>query len=140
MRLTLIAVLLAAAACAPAINDTSEPATPPAAPPAAPSPLATPTMPKLSTGEHRVTYKVGGSASKALITYATPGGQEQKNGASVPWRRSFKAKDFSVLSLSAQNKGGGTISCEIDVDGKVKKRSSSSGAYAVVMCTASLGF
>lgn len=97
-------------------------------------------MPKLSTGEHRITYKVGGTATKALITYTIPSGQEQQNGARVPWKRSFKAKDYSVLSLSAQNKGTGTISCEIDVDGKVKKKSTSSGAYAVVTCTASLGF
>lgn len=140
MRLTppALAVLLLMG-CAPA-NNSPEPATPPAAPPAVTSPLATPTMPKLTTGQHQIVYKVGGTATKALITYVTPSGQEQQNGAPVPWRKAFKAKDFSVLTVSAQNKGSGTVTCEIDVDGKAKKKSTSSGAYAVVTCTASLGF
>jgi hypothetical protein len=132
MRLTPPALtVLLLAGCAPATNDPD---------PAAPSPLATPTMPKLTAGQHQITYKVGGTATKALITYATPAGQEQQNGASVPWRKAFKAPDFSVLTVSAQNKGTGTVTCEIDVDGKTKKKSTSSGAYAVVTCTTPLGF
>jgi hypothetical protein len=97
-------------------------------------------MSKLTAGTHHVTYKVSGSATRALITYATPGGQAQQNGAAVPWRKAFTAKDYTVLTVSAQNKGGGTIRCEIDVDGKAKNKQSSSGAYAVVTCTAPLGY
>lgn len=145
MRLTpIVAALLAAAACAPVDNTDPNLATPPpAAPAASAAPAPAPTKaakPKLPAGTHQIVYKVAGSASKAMVTYSTPSGQEQQNGARLPWRRSFKAKDFSVLSVTAQNSGSGTITCEIDVDGKRVKASKSSGAYAVVSCDASLGF
>lgn len=140
MRLTPIAVaaLLAAAACAPVNNTDPNLATPPAAP--GPSTAKAKGKPKLPDGTHQIVYRIGGTATKAMVTYSTPSGQEQQNGASVPWRRSMKAKDFSVLSVTAQNGGSGTITCEIDVDGKRVKASKSSGAYAVVSCDASLGF
>ena len=134
--ITAAVILSAAGACAPADGADPNLATPP---PASHS-SSKPSKSKLPKGMHAVTYKIGGSASRALVTYSTPSGQEQQNGAHVPWKRSMKAKDFDVLAVSAQNSGSGTITCEIDVDGKVVKRSKSSGAYAVVSCDASLGF
>lgn len=79
---------------------------------------------------------------KALVTYSTPSGQEQQNGARVPWHRTFKVKknSFDVLTVSAQNSGGGTITCEIYVDGKKVKAAKSSGAYAIASCDHPLGF
>lgn len=89
-----------------------------------------------------VTYKISGTAIKAMVTYSTPSGQEQQNGASVPWHKTFKVKKdtFDVLTVSAQNSGSGTITCEIDVDGVKVKAAKSSGSYAIASCDHSLGF
>ncbi|WP_329239959.1 MmpS family protein [Actinoallomurus sp. NBC_01490] len=89
-----------------------------------------------------LTYRIGGSATRASITYSTPSGQEQQNGARVPWKKSFKIKKdtFDVLTVTAQNSGSGTITCEIDVDGVKVKAAKSSGAYAIASCDHTLGF
>lgn len=140
MRTIIIGAIaaLALAGCAPADN-TADPniAAPPAA--ATSSPAA---KPKPMSTTRVVTYRIGGSANTALITYSTPSGQEQNNGAHVPWHKTFKVKkgSFAVLVVSAQNHGGGTITCEIDVDGVKVKASKSSGAYAIASCDHSLGF
>ncbi len=102
--------------------------------------------PSPSTGQslqpttRTVTYKIGGSADSTSITYSTPSGQEQANGAGVPWRKSFKARERGFdrsLFVAAQNQGGGgTITCEIDVDGVKVKSARSTGAYATATCQA----
>jgi hypothetical protein len=134
------AATLLLAGCAP-VDNTADPniaAPPPAA--ATGTTSAAPTA-KPSSTTRTVTYKIGGTATQALITYATPSGQEQQNGARVPWHKTFKVKkgSFAVLVVSAQNKGGGTITCEIDVDGKQVKAAKSSGAYAIASCDHPLG-
>jgi hypothetical protein len=91
-------------------------------------------------GLHAVTYEIGGSAAKGLITYSTPSGQEQQNGARVPWTKTFKAKGGELLGVSAQNGGGGSVTCSITVDGKVIKRGKSTGEYAIVSCDGMIGF
>lgn len=90
-------------------------------------------------GLHTVVYEVDGSGT-ALVTYSTPSGQEQDNGADLPWTKKFKAKGGEFLSVSAQNKGGGTITCTITVDGKTIKRARSKGAYAIASCDGMIGF
>lgn len=153
---SIIALVTAAAAltaCAPVgPGGDSNLATPPppapgtAVPADSPTATATPepltTEPLLPAPDHQITYRIGGSATKALITYSTPSGQEQQNGAHVPWKHRFKVKDGDFVSLivSAQNSGGGTITCEIDVDGKKVKAAKSSGAYAIASCDYPLGF
>ncbi len=95
---------------------------------------------KPADGAHAVVYTVGGTARKGSITYMTPSGQEQRNGVKVPWHTKLRANDGTLLGVTAQNSGGGTITCEISVDGKLLKRGRSSGAYAVVTCDAMVGF
>lgn len=136
--ITAAALVLIATGCAPVDNsaDPNLSATPPAA---GESPTA---KAKPKSNLRTITYRISGTATKALITYSTPSGQEQQNGARVPWKRSFKVKKdtFDVLTVSAQNSGGGTITCEIDVDGVKVKAAKSSGAYAIASCDHSLGF
>ena len=84
-------------------------------------------------------YKVTGPSS-AMVTYSTPSGQEQDSSADLPWTKKFKAKGGEFLSVSAQNKGGGTITCTITVDGKTIKRARSKGAYAIASCDGMIGF
>ena len=99
------------------------------------------TKPKPKT-TRTITYRIAGTASSAMITYTTPSGEEQQNGAHVPWHKTFKVKkdSFDFLTVSAQNSGGGTITCEIDVDGVKVKAARSSGQFAITSCDHTLGF
>ncbi|MCO6007080.1 MmpS family protein [Actinoallomurus purpureus] len=76
------------------------------------------------------------------MTYSTASGQEQQQGAHLPWTKSFKVRrgEFAVVDISAQNQGSGTVTCEIDVDGQKMKAAKSSGQYALVSCDHTLGF
>ncbi|WP_433181656.1 MmpS family transport accessory protein [Actinoallomurus sp. CA-150999] len=134
-----LAVLVLAGCKAP---DDSDPnlATPPAAGGSAPAQPTKVAKPKSDT--RVITYRVGGSADSADVTYSTASGQEQQQGASLPWTKSFKVKRdaFTMVDISAQNQGSGTVTCEIDVDGVKVKAAKSSGQYAVVSCDHSLGF
>ncbi|MFB9831815.1 MmpS family transport accessory protein [Actinoallomurus acaciae] len=139
MRAIIIAAAAAAAialtGCVPVENS----ADPNIATPAASGAGTAKAKPKTTRA---ITYRIGGSATRALITYTTPSGEEQQNGAHVPWHKAFKVKKdaFDVLTVSAQNSGGGTITCEIDVDGIRVKAAKSSGAYAIASCDHTLGF
>ncbi len=102
----------------------------------APRPAATPTPSPSPAPTHTVTYKIGGTAERADLTYSTPSGQEQRD-ASVPWRRSFKdvrEDTFDFFSIAAQNQGRGTITCEIYVDGVKVKAAESIGEFKTATC------
>lgn len=88
----------------------------------------------------QVTYKISGDASSALITWSDDGTNiEQASGAGVPWSKTLTipASDYRFLSVSAQNDGGGSITCSILVAGKVVDTHTSTGDYAIAMCSAS---
>lgn len=84
-----------------------------------------------------VTYDVTGP-STADITYLTGDlGTEQAVGADLPWSKTIAVDaDAAVLSVTAQNNGSGSITCSITRDGVVLSTHTSTGAYAVVTCTA----
>jgi hypothetical protein len=77
-------------------------------------------------------------AKKADITYGLDADQSQDNGARVPWKKELTSTEtMTIVVVLAQNKGSGTISCKITLDGVVVKENSSKGEYAVVTCEAS---
>lgn len=84
-------------------------------------------------GPSSVVYQVGGSASKASVTYTTPDGDiEQVSGASLPWSRSFSAHSGDFLSLSAQNDGAtGCVQVKILKKEAVLKDAQSCGAFVI---------
>lgn len=84
------------------------------------------------------TYKVTGR-NAASITYSSEdGGTSQVTEADLPWSKKIDSPSFAGMSfayVSAQNSGGGTISCQIiDPSGAVVAENSSEGAYAIVTC------
>ncbi len=88
----------------------------------------------------QVTYSITASESgSALITYSEDANFNisQENGAELPWTKelTIPAGSFRILSLSAQNSGGGDISCSISVGGQVVDTATSSGDYAIVTCS-----
>lgn len=93
---------------------------------------------KAGSADHTVVYKVGGTTTKADLTYTTDGSTstEQKQGQKVPWMKKLNIPgDFlQVYQVSAQNTGKGTVTCEILVDGKSVKKASSKGFAAIASC------
>jgi hypothetical protein len=84
---------------------------------------------------YTVTYEVSGAES-ADVTYENENADtSQEAGISLPWTYSFDAPEGSFVYISAQNNGGGTITCSISVDGGVVESNDSSGEFAI--CTAS---
>lgn len=81
-----------------------------------------------------VKYKVTGTAEFADVTYENQGGgTSQESNQPVPWAYNFTAGSRLMwVYLSAQNCGEeGTVTVTIFKNGKVYKRSSSSGAYCI---------
>jgi hypothetical protein len=84
---------------------------------------------------HEIVYRVEGRTT-ASITYENENQDtSQETGASLPWNYSFQSEEFAFAYVSAQNDGGGTITCMIEIDGQVAESNDSSGDYAI--CTAS---
>lgn len=81
-----------------------------------------------------VTYEVTSDSGKAsTVTYSGKGGnQSQETDVTLPWKKADVEADIAVLS--AQNSGGGAITCRILRDGKVQVEQTSNGEYAVVTC------
>lgn len=93
-----------------------------------------------SGGEtHTIRYEVTG-ASSASITYQT-GSQDsaQQTDASVPWQDTETMGGGDFYYVSAQNSGGGTIVCSVDIDGTQVDTNSSSGQYAICTASGSVG-
>jgi MmpS family membrane protein len=95
---------------------------------------------------HTVIYRVDGDSTTADVTYFSingdgSSGSAQEPGANVPFTKTVSAQgDLSVYSVNAQvGQGGTTVSCSITVDGVVKAKQTSTGAFAVVICSASGG-
>lgn len=105
---------------------------------AAPAPATTATA--SPRDRDQVTYSITASESgSALITFSEDANfnLSQENGAELPWTKdlTIPAGGFRILSLSAQNSGGGDISCSISVGGQVVDTATSSGDYAIVTCS-----
>lgn len=99
---------------------------------------------------HVVEYFVAGTAKTTDITYSTADGSTaQQTGLDVPLTKKSDGSPGikltgihpgAFLYISAQNAGGfGTITCEIAVDGVTIRHAESSGAYAIVTCSATAG-
>jgi hypothetical protein len=95
---------------------------------------------------HEVLYEVDGSTDWAEVTIHTPTGIRQFS-PDVPMTRTNGERGLPVtvdpgtpLVIVAQNnRGYGTITCRITVDGRVVAENRSRGGYAVVSCEATAG-
>ena len=88
-----------------------------------------------SPSKHSVKYAVNGSASSAFITYDNEQGGTEQVQVALPFEKSYSNVQNMILSIVAQNGGNGTITCEIWIDGKKTKSSTSTAQYGVVTCT-----
>lgn len=89
---------------------------------------------------HAVVYKVTGTSKAASLTYTTDGSTttEQIASAKLPWTKSLQIKNgiISVYQVMAQNGIGqtGTVTCTIEVDGKVVKTATAKGEGSIASC------
>jgi hypothetical protein len=94
---------------------------------------------KQSNTVHTVVYKVAGTSKAASLTYTTDGATttEEVNAAKLPWTKTLQIKGFiSVYQVMAQNEIGqtGTVTCSIEVDGKVVKTATGTGEGSIASC------
>ncbi len=148
MRIIVLAVLLALAACSPDRRPATRSAGHSAGPSADPSagrPAGRPPTPDLSTapaepsprpapGAHRVTFSLRGAPGRTSVTYTTPGGRREHDVVSPPWNATFNVRDGESLDVRAHRSGGGELTCTLRVDGELVKSASSSGDSATVEC------
>ncbi len=76
-----------------------------------------------------VTYVVTGST--ADVTY---GGAGSDASGTVPLHVRKPLGTPLYVAITAQLQGGGSVSCEIEVDGKVISQSTASGGYNIAQC------
>lgn len=87
--------------------------------------------------EVTVTSTESGSGS---VTYSQPDSDafelSQETDASLPWTKTWENIDSLPLgwNMNAQQSGGGTLTCEVKLDGEVLASNESSGDYSVVTC------
>ena len=93
--------------------------------------------------EYVVIYKLTGSVTSADITLQTPTGTSQQQGVDVPLTskaggEGLKFTGFSpgdFVYFSAQNPDEfGSLTCSIEVAGRLIAENTSSGAYSIVTC------
>jgi hypothetical protein len=124
----------AAAAPTPPRTTTATPATP--ATPVTPAPLPGTGPVARSQFTFKVTYRVSGSAGSVALTYRNAMGGTEQSRVRVPWEQTFDAQGGTFLYLSVQNAGvDGSVTCEIALDGEVRTRSTSTGAYVIAECS-----
>ena len=97
-------------------------------PAAKPSPLPSVPAPSAPPAD-TVTYIVSGDY--AQVTYGPAGSDDQ---GSVPMNVTQPLGDPIYYAINAQLQGGGTVSCEIEVDGQVISQASASGGYNIASC------
>jgi hypothetical protein len=90
------------------------------------------------SGGKSVLYEVTSTSGTATdVTYEIGNGTQQETHVALPWSKTFTTGGgIQPLVVTAQNPGAGVISCQISVDGTVVSEHTSSGQYAVVVCSA----
>jgi hypothetical protein len=92
---------------------------------------------------HTVIYKVSGTGKASSITYTTDGmtTTNQEADVKLPWTKTLSlpsGQALQMVSIIAQGSGKGTLSIEIEVDGKMFKQASAQG-YGVAMANGDIG-
>jgi hypothetical protein len=97
-----------------------------------PAPTDTPTadIPTPVAQPETVTYVVTGS-SRASVIYGPAGSGNQ---GQAPMNITKPLGNPLYYSISAQLLGGGSVSCQLEVDGQVISQSTATGGYNIALC------
>lgn len=83
----------------------------------------------------KVVFSLTGTAHGATVQYVAEDSASEQRHVSVPWSHSVSAKSGATLVMSAQNDGGGSLTCVITVNGREVARHTSRGQFAIVTCS-----
>jgi hypothetical protein len=100
-------------------------------PPAASQPAAGPAQTQAAAAADTVTYIVTGSA--ADVTYG-PSGSNLTGSVPLNQTADIPSDPPLYYAVQAQLQGGGTVTCEIEVDGTVISSSTATGGYNIAQC------
>lgn len=83
-----------------------------------------------------VTYEVWGDGSSANINYMDLDAKPQRrDDASLPWSLTLQTSAASAAPVLLAQGNGGSISCRISVDGKVKDERTTTGVTPLTHCS-----
>lgn len=80
-------------------------------------------------------YVVRGSTNSAFINYFNEQGGTEQVEVYLPFEKIMTVSPGAALTIVAQSRGNGSITCEIWLNGKQLKTSTSTAQYGVVTCT-----
>lgn len=83
----------------------------------------------------KIKYVISGTAQSAMITYYNETGGMEQVTQGLPFIKEFSVGSGAMLSLVAQNQGAGTITCEIWINGKKIKTSTTTTQYGIATCS-----
>jgi len=86
-----------------------------------------------------VRYEVIGSSNSANILWFNAQGGIEQGDYNLPFRKNFSFSNGEYASLVATSYDSGSVTCQIWVNDKLWKESTSSGAYSVVSCNGIIG-
>lgn len=86
-----------------------------------------------------VRYEVIGSSNSANILWFNAQGGIEQGDYNLPFRKSFSFSNGEYSSLVATNYDSGTLTCQIWVNDKLWRESTSSGMYSSVSCNGIIG-
>jgi hypothetical protein len=106
------------------------------------SPSASPyrSLPTHPPSSYLVRYRVTGSGQRASVLYYNEQGGIEEQDILIPWEETFHMRSGSLLYLIAQSNDdtNQTITCEVWVDDKLYRTSTSDGQYVVSSCEGGL--
>lgn len=81
----------------------------------------------------RVVYEVDGDAATARVTW-TADAVHRDAAAALPWRLEAALPPGALPALTAENTGGGSVTCRIVLDGVLVAQLTSFDPFGVVDC------
>ncbi|GAB2826474.1 hypothetical protein GCM10022221_25640 [Actinocorallia aurea] len=106
----------------------------PSTPRAAPTGVATTYSPK-PLPDRTIVYSVTGSGKTSRVSSTDGKGGMSSSEVRLPWTKKFKVKSFTYLSLIAvSGMDGGSVHCEITIDGEVLQEADGSGQFSSASC------
>lgn len=87
----------------------------------------------------RIEYRVGGTATRASLTYQNESGGTEQRDVTLPWSTQFTAHldDFLYVSAQSLDDDSRRITCEIRSDGDLIEDAESEGRFVIASCSGS---
>jgi hypothetical protein len=89
---------------------------------------------------HKVEYRVSGTSPGGSLTYENESGGTEQRDVTFPWSMEMDKKQGDFVYVSVRNNYvEGAVTCQIWVDGKKYKESTSEGDGVIARCSGDAG-